>query len=577
VRGLIRCSAAALALSALGLSAQAPQRSADLVVLHAKLVTVDGSFRIVQAAAIRDGRFVAVGSDDDVRRLVGPQTRTIDARGRTVLPGLIESHSHASGVARGEANDPYEEMTSIPGIQAWVRHKASERPEGSWIVVPRSYPTRLKERRFPTRAELDAAAPRHAVVFDAAYCHVLNTLALAGAGIRKGSPNLAVGEIVRDADGNPTGLLRNAGAVVSRALPPANPPRERVMEQLEKLHRVYSSVGITSIVERGAGVNDYRMYEELRAAGRLALRTRFTLRLQGATAAEAEKFIRDLPVGPNAGDEWLRAGPLKLVVDGGILIGTAYMREPYGPKAVALYNLSDPDYRGSLSLRPETIKELLTLGHRLGWQMASHVTGDAGVDLVLDGVEAAGNARPIEGARYNLIHAYFPNDATIARARKLGVYVDTQPAWYYKDADALLPALGPERMNRFVGARDWLAAGVPVVANTDHMLGVDPNRALNPFNPFLTMYVLVTRKTESGQVIGPDQKVSREDALRMMTRTAAAMTFDDVEKGSIEVGKLGDFVVLPEDYLTCPPDRIKEIRPDLTVVAGRVVYTREMH
>ena len=206
--------------------------------------------------------------------------------------------------------------------------------------------------------------------------------------------------------------------------------------------------------------------------------------------------------------------------------------------------------------------------------MASHVTGDAGVDLVLDAVEAAGRVRPIEQSRYNLIHAYFPNQSAIARARKLGVYVDTQPAWYYKDADALLPALGAERMKRFVGPRAWMEAGVPVVANTDHMLGTDPNRALNPFNPFLTMYVLVTRKTESGQVIGPEQKVSREDALRMMTRTAAAMTFDEADRGSIEVGKLGDFVVLSEDYLTCPADRIKEIRPDITVLGGRVCYER---
>jgi hypothetical protein len=318
-------------------------------------------------------------------------------------------------------------------------------------------------------------------------------------------------------------------------------------------------------------VDDYRVYEELRKAGRLRVRTRMTLRLPGTTSEDAERFIRALPLGPDSGDEWLAPGPLKITVDGGILIGTAYMREPYGARAAALFNLADPSYRGSLSLPAESIQALIGTGHRLGWQMCSHVTGDAGVDLVLDAVEAADRVRPIAPARYNLIHAYFPNAETIARAKKLGVYLDTQPAWFYKDADALLEALGPERMRRFLGVAEWLHGGVPVVANTDHMFGTDPDRAMNPFNPFLTMYVMVTRRTESGRVLGPEERIHREAALRTMTRTAAAMNFDEARKGSIEVGKLGDLVVLSDDFMKCPEESIRKIRPDITV---RVVYER---
>jgi predicted amidohydrolase YtcJ len=150
--------------------------------------------------------------------------------------------------------------------------------------------------------------------------------------------------------------------------------------------------------------------------------------------------------------------------------------------------------------------------------------------------------------------------------------VDTQPAWYYKDADAIVTALGEQRLKSFIGVADWQRGGVKVAINTDHMEGVDPNHALNPFNPFLTMGTVITRKTEGGQVIGAEQRVSREDALRMMTINAAYLGFDEKRKGSIEVGKLADLAVLTDDFMTCDADHIKDIRVAATVVGGKVVY-----
>jgi predicted amidohydrolase YtcJ len=215
---------------------------------------------------------------------------------------------------------------------------------------------------------------------------------------------------------------------------------------------------------------------------------------------------------------------------------------------------------------------MIRTGHRLGWQMSAHVTGDAGVDLVLDAVEEAGQDRSVTDARFNLIHAYFPTPAAVKRAAALGVCVDTQPAWYYKDGDALAGAFGGTRLRNFIGLATWRRGGVKVAINSDHMQGVDPDRSLNPFNPFLTMGVAVTRKTESGLVIGPEQKVSREDALRMMTIDAAYLSFDEAKKGSIEVGKLADLAVLADDFLACDEDRIKDIKVAATVVGGKVVY-----
>jgi predicted amidohydrolase YtcJ len=361
------------------------------------------------------------------------------------------------------------------------------------------------------------------------------------------------------------------GALLDRFQPRGRP--EGLLAALEDVHRHYNEVGITSVLERGADAAGYRAYRQLQAEGRQRVRATVTVRVASDGSVEGtEAFVRSLPFRFGEGDDRLRVGPLKIVADGGILAGTAYMREPYGPQAAALYGVADPGYRGFLSLAPEKIRNIVRTGHRLGWQMIAHVTGDAGVDAVLDAFEAADADRPIRDRRFTLLHAYFPTPAVARRAAALGVAIDTQPAWYYKDADALRPALGEERLRPFIGLGEWLRGGAKVAINTDHMFGVDPGGSLNPYNPFLTLYVAVTRRTEGGQVIGPEQAVSRADALKMMTIDAAWLSFEEGRKGSIEKGKLGDLAILSDDYLSCPPERIKDIRALVTVLGGRVVH-----
>ncbi|MGH9370005.1 MAG: amidohydrolase, partial [Vicinamibacterales bacterium] len=472
----------------------------------------------------------------------------------------------------GEAVQAYRSLRSIPELQEWIRGETKQRPQGSWIWTPRVYPTRLRERRFPTRQELDAAATRHNVVVDGAYAFSLNSAALAAAGVTRDSPNPTGGAIVKDAKGEPTGLLRNARPMLSRfQTKPGAPP----LDILERVHRQYLAAGITSVIERGASLEGYKSYEALKRDNRLHVRSTVTVRIPRADdAAAVERFVRGLPFRFGEGDDWLKAGPLKIVADGGILIGTAFMRKPYGQGARQLYALDNPEDRGFLSLTPAQIASAVAIVHRLGWQLVAHVTGDAGVDVVLDAIEEAQQEPPNRDRRHTLIHAYFVNPETAARAAKLGVLVDTQPAWHYKDADALSSGLGRERLAHFVGLKSWRQAGVDVAVNTDHMLGFDRNDALNPFNPFVTIYSATTRRTESGQVVGGDEAVSRQDALRMMTSTAARFSFDEKDRGSIETGKLGDFVVLDADFLTVPDDRLRAIAPELTVIGGRVVFDR---
>lgn len=563
---------AVAAAAVVALASQAIQ-PADLVLVNARILTVDPRFSEARAVAIRGGRFVAVGSEAQVRLHVGDATRVIDGGGRTVIPGLIDTHVHALGVAAAEAIQPFRNLRSVAELQEWVRGEAARRPNGSWLWTPRVYPTRLRERRFPRREELDAAAPHHPVAVDGAYALSLNTAALRAAGITRDSADPPGGAIVKDAAGEPTGLLRNVGSLLARfRTDAAAVPHPEV---LERVHRQYLATGITSVIERGASVEGFRVYDDLRRAGRLQVRSTVTIRIPRADdAAEVEGFVRGLPWRFGAGDEWLKVGPLKITADGGILIGTAYMREPYGPGARQLYDIEDPAYRGFLTLTPAQITAAVAIAHRHGWQVVAHVTGDAGVDVLLDAFEAAQKEQPSPDRRHTLIHAYFVHPDTATRAARLGVLVDTQPAWYYKDASPLAGALGRGRLERFIGLRTLRQAGVEVAINTDHMFGLDRDDSMNPFNPFLTMYAATTRRTESGEVIGAGERISRQEALRMMTSAAARFSFDERDRGSIEVGKLADLVVLDADLLACPPERLPSIRADLTVIGGRIAFDR---
>ena len=252
-----------------------------------------------------------------------------------MVPGIIDTHVHALDVAEAEATQPFRNLRSIRELQDWIRNEAQRRPQGAWIWTPRVFPTRLRERRFPTRQELDLAAPDHPVVVDSAYAFSLNSAALRAAGITRDSADPPGGAIVKDAAGEPTGLLRNVGGLLARFRPGAD---EFPSTTLEQVHRQYLAAGITSVIERGASLEGIRPIEALKAADRLRLRATVTIRVPPADdSAGVERFVRSLPLRFGDGDDWLKAGPLKIVADGGILIGTSFMREPYGLGARQLY------------------------------------------------------------------------------------------------------------------------------------------------------------------------------------------------------------------------------------------------
>jgi len=225
-----------------------------------------------------------------------------------------------------------------------------------------------------------------------------------------------------------------------------------------------------------------------------------------------------------------------------------------------------------LSVPRENLIEMARVANRLGWQMTAHTTGGGATDALLDAYEAADRDHSIADRRFTVTHGNFPNPQAIERARRLGVAFDSQPAWLHFDGAAIKDVFGPERMRDFVPLKSMFDAGVVVAGGSDHMIRFDSRTAINPYNPFFGMWMAITRKTVDGAVLGPEQAVTREQALRMWTLNGAWMTFDEKIKGSIEPGKLADMVVISKDYLRCPVDEIKDIEALLTVVGGQVVY-----
>jgi predicted amidohydrolase YtcJ len=283
--------------------------------------------------------------------------------------------------------------------------------------------------------------------------------------------------------------------------------------------------------------------------------------------------MRDFGFTSGFGDDFLRIGHLKLALDGGILIGTAYLRAPYGENT-EVYGFHDPDYRGVLRVPPEKINAIVKLGNRLGWRMTAHSTGGASTDALLDAFEEADKDKPIRDRRFSIIHANFPNERAIERAKKLGVILDMNPPWYHLDGPALSKVLGPERMKVFHPYKSIFDAGVVATGGSDHMIKFDSRTAINPYHPFFGMWMVVTRKTADGTVFNPEQKISREQALKMYTWNGAYLSFEEDIKGSIEPGKLADLTIISKDYLTCPEDEIKDIDALVTIIGGKVVFER---
>ena len=539
-------------------AAQAASTPPELILYNGKIITVDAGFSLAQAVAISADRFVAVGTNDAVRASAGPATRQIDLGGRSVIPGLMDGHLHNAGGGPGVS---LARVRSLDELLAAVEARVKKAQPGELIVSNSDWhEAQLREKRLPHLKELDRVAPKNPVVLvRGGHEYIINSAAASRWNITRDTRSPAGGEIGHDADGALNGeLVDTARALVH--LPPAGPLNPTI---IERQMRLLNTVGLTSIRIPGSfqfggdQVAAYRMFQDLKREGRLTMRVNYLMRIFDYSSVDKVKAtIASWNIKPDEGDEWLRIGGMKTLVDGGFEGGN--MREPY----------SEPYGRGGkfrgieVVPRSQYIPVVLEL-NRLGWRVATHAVGDAAVDEVLDAYEAADRERSIKGKRWTIEHFFIARPDHFPRVRALDLMISAQDHLYLA-APSVARYWGRERAEQVTPMRTFLDQGFPVAGGTDS--------PVIPYNPFWAMYHFITRDTISDGVYGANQRISREEALRVYTINNARLTFEENLKGSIERGKLADLVILSADYLTVPEKEIEQLKPVATMVGGRFVH-----
>ncbi len=569
-----------LAFAVLALSCLAPSLSAadpDVILHHGRIVTVNPRFDLAEALAVTGDRISAVGSNTDVQKLAGPATKSIDLAGKTVLPGLIDSHVHAANAAVFEFDHPVRDMQTIDDVLAYVRERAAVVPEGSWIVVNQVFITRLIDQRFPTRKELDDAAPKHPVMFRTGPDAMLNSLGLSASGIDRAFEikDGKSGQIEKDSDGEPTGMLRGATRFAKARSADRKPSDAEQIDALGKLMRDYNSVGLTGVAERNASKDLIRIYEGARDGGQLTCRTFLCWALD--PNQDFEKVQQSLdeaaahPLHQYNDRLWLRG--VKSFLDGGMLTGSAYMEKPWGVSTI--YAITDPTYRGVRQIEPDRLYQTAKYALERDLQFTAHAVGDAATRAMVDAYRRVNNDFPVAPTRPNITHCNFMSPEVIASMKELGVVADLQPVWLWSDGRTLHNHFGNERMTWFQPYRTLFDKGVIIGGGSDHMQKIGSFRSINAYNPWLGIETAVTRipKRFEGP-LHPEQIITRDEAIRLYTINNAFILFDEKNRGSLEPGKLADFIVIDRDVLTCPSAEIRNTQVLSTWMGGNPVYEK---
>ncbi|MEU1003945.1 amidohydrolase [Streptomyces tibetensis] len=558
-----------------------------LVLTGGQVLTLDAGFTVAEGVAVRGRDILAVGSDAEMRALSGPGTRIVELGGRTVLPGINDSHLH--GAAYGMTKPPFAldvghpAVASLADIAASVGRAARETPAGEWIIGLGWDPGYLAEcladpGRFPHRRDLDAVAPEHPVCLTDFSSHMVwvNSEALRRCGLDAGTPAPPGGVIDHDPDGRPTGILREAAGRLVQAELPA-PTRAQRRRAIQGVIRELHSRGITSYTEPGLGpggadslfgglsTDNWNAYADLAAGGELQARVSVLLlpAPMGGSAEDVRRGLAELRRPESADPRLLRAIGVKIFADGVPPNRTAWMSEPYpdgGHGALCVHG-------DTPALQVHELREMIRLGHEAGFQLGVHVTGDRAIDLVVDAFLAANTAAPRPDARHYVIHGDFISPGSLAKLAAHGYGVNMNPAIKWTISDLMDELVGPERSAYQWPVRSALDAGVRVCASSDAPI-TEPDWRQG------VAAMMLRESKASGRTSGPEQCVPLADALRAYTSTAAWQDFADDWKGTLEAGRAADLCVLDRPLLDLDPHEITQAQVDLTVFDGQVVFER---
>jgi hypothetical protein len=533
---------------------------ADTVFLNGSVITVDGKDRVVRGAAVSGNKILAAGSSEEIRTLAGPETKIIDLRGRTLLPGFIDAHCHAGSYGPVKFNifcRP-EVIRSIEDLKEEIRKRAATTPRGGWILGRGYDNTKLEEKRHPTRWDFDEATPEHKVFVLRTCGHlgVANTLALKEFGIQKGTPDPHGGRIERDTRGEPTGLLYEEALVPIRM--GTQPGYEEIVRGLKLMNEDFLRYGITSATDAsGRNPDEIRAFQTGVAEGWLKIRIYFQVRTSPPGVLLGEHYLQSGLV-TGYGSEKLRLGSYKLMLDGAGGGGSAAMRQSYPGK---------PSEFGILHQTQEALDRLVLNGQKAGYQIGVHTIGDRAVEMTLESYAKAQKQFPRSNCRHRLEHCGFLDASLMARMRDMGVVAALGLPFLYELGDSYITVFGQERLGCVYPLRSLIERGIVAGLSSDAPV-IDPN-------PLTGIYFAVTRKTPSGQTIAPQEAVSMLEAIRAYTLAGAYASFEEGIKGSIEPGKLADLVVLSENILEVSPESILRMHVDLTMVDGVVVYEKD--
>lgn len=533
-------------------------RDADLVVLNARVYTVDPRLPKADAFAVKNGRFMAIGSSADIKALAGKNTQTLDAQQMTVVPGFIDCHNHAPGdtlLYEVLVGNPYEvEFVTIDSIVDKLRARAQKTPPGTWVRGYFFDDTKLKDQRALNIHDLDKVSKDHPVAVHHRGGHTAfyNSKAFQLAGVTRQTPNVPGGTYDRGPDGELNGrvtdrandMFERVGTYTTYSL---DESMKRDREGLAFISKQFVRYGLTGVCHEGGNL---RALEEVRARGELLHRVSYE-----AKGPELESMINGGMV-TGLGDEWIRLGATyEHTADGSFSERTMALSVPY-PGVT-------PPYKGNVTETQEDLNAWVERVHRAGIQLNCHANGDVAIDHVLTAYERALRLAPKTDARPRITHCTLINTDLVRRIKAIGVVPALFTSYAYYNPDKFR-FYGEELMKRCMAYRTLLDAGVPAAAGSDF----DPG----PFSPLMGIQGMVTRTGWNKEVWGGNQRITVDEALRVNTLNGAYATREEAIKGSITQGKLADFVVLAEDLHTVDPSKIKDIKVIRTVVGGTTVF-----
>jgi predicted amidohydrolase YtcJ len=539
-------------------AAAAEPQDADLVVVNAKVYTVDAAVARAEAFAVKAGRFIAVGSTADMRALAGRNTQTIDAKQMTVVPGFIDCHNHAPGnvlLYEVVVGNPFEvEFVTIRSIVDKLRAKARETPPQTWVEGYFFDDTKVKDKRELNVHDLDEVSKEHPVVVQHRGGHTsfYNTRALEMAGVTKNTSNPAGGTFDRDENGDLNGRVTDRargvfGRVGKRQTFTPEQRAQRDRDGLAYISKQFVRYGLTSVHHEGGNL---LALQEVRARGDLHHRVSYE-----ASGPVLDSMITS-GLATGFGDEWIRLGATsEHTVDGSFSERTMAMSVPYAGL--------DPSYRGNITETQGDLDAWIERVHRAGIQTNCHANGDVAIDMVLKAVERAHQRFPRPDSRPKITHCTMVNDDLLRRIKATGTVPAVFTSYAYYNTDKFT-FYGEDLMKRCLAFRSFLDAGIPAAAGSDFSPG--------PFAPLMGIQGMVTRTGWDGTTWGANQRVSVAEAVRINTLNGAYASREEAIKGSIVPGKLADFVVLSEDPHTIDASKIKDIKIVRTVVGGSTVY-----